>query len=400
MKSFTCLILLFFIFSLPGFSQDRQPIESQKLSQQILILYQQGKFDEAIPLAEKVLEIERKSSNKTFEKIASATINLAVLRKERVKKYFTLSKFYSYDAANNMISPIKEAGTFQNAFEDFQAAEKLLREVIKLGKKEPKQESAQNATAMNELAWLLQNSYRMIALPQSKNEFEEIEKLYAQAMALREKLFGNDNDVTLITVLQLAEFYAERANFEKALSLYERYISAAEKNRGKDYKNLANPLQAYSRILLSTDRESEAGEIIKRVAQITGQNIEPPQTNFTLSFRTDDWKVGSLNSSTIFLSQESMKQVDAANSSLSSTSVRKVGNKSKITRINVKVAVDETGKVLTAEADTKDEKAKLNVEKDVLKWKFKPFVYNGEARKMKGFVIYFQKESKLYQTRN
>ncbi len=80
MKNITAFILLFFVLSSLVLSQENQQTESQKLSQQIAFLYQKGNLDDAIPLAEKAVEIERKSSNKNYEKLASAITNLAVLR--------------------------------------------------------------------------------------------------------------------------------------------------------------------------------------------------------------------------------------------------------------------------------------------------------------------------------
>jgi hypothetical protein len=53
------------------------------------------------------------------------------------------------------------------------------------------------------------------------------------------------------------------------------------------------------------------------------------------------------------------------------------------------VLVDEQGLVSEAAADTKEAKLGAKAEKEVLKWKFRPFVYEGVARKIRGWVIYY-----------
>lgn len=63
MKKLFTISLLLFVAASTIFSQEKELTESEKLFQQINVLYQQGKFDEAISLAEKAVDIEKEFRN-------------------------------------------------------------------------------------------------------------------------------------------------------------------------------------------------------------------------------------------------------------------------------------------------------------------------------------------------
>ena len=44
-----------------------------------------------------------------------------------------------------------------------------------------------------------------------------------------------------------------------------------------------------------------------------------------------------------------------------------------------------------AKPETKHEKLRKKIEKDVLEWEFKPFVHKNETKKVKGFIYYYKK---------
>lgn len=56
--------------------------------------------------------------------------------------------------------------------------------------------------------------------------------------------------------------------------------------------------------------------------------------------------------------------------------------------VPVNVEIDETGKIIKATADTTDGKLRTEAETTVSKWTVRPFSYNGQARKMRGVLIY------------
>ena len=70
----------------PGVSsagQQKQPEERDRLAKQVEELRQAGKFDEAVPVAERVLELERGAGAKTSAEVAEALSRLAELHELR-----------------------------------------------------------------------------------------------------------------------------------------------------------------------------------------------------------------------------------------------------------------------------------------------------------------------------
>jgi tetratricopeptide (TPR) repeat protein len=73
-------------------------IEAEKLNQQVIQLYQQGKYSEAIPLAEKVLAIRQKQLGENHSSTAAALNILGQLYQAQGK--YTEAKFLFQQALN------------------------------------------------------------------------------------------------------------------------------------------------------------------------------------------------------------------------------------------------------------------------------------------------------------
>ena len=80
MKKLFCLIISICIFCCSFFCEgtERQ-VAVESLNQQVIELYQQGRYIEAIPIAEKVLEIRENALGPEHPKVAAILNNLAVL---------------------------------------------------------------------------------------------------------------------------------------------------------------------------------------------------------------------------------------------------------------------------------------------------------------------------------
>lgn len=376
MKKFVVSIFCFLLAAQAAFAQSAQATESQKLSQDIAAFYQQGKFDKAIPLAEKLVEIQRKSGNP--QSLATALTNLAILRKERfqkAKRQLALTQpppgtGIPREQFEERIKSVEEMN------EDGEQAEKLFREVLDIYQNQLKTESPQLAMAQNEFGWLLYNYFKqpeknIDATTQTNNSrarIDEAEKLLTQALTLREKILGAEDDATLATVLNLAEFYRRFVNYEKALPFYERFLLAAEKKYGKSNKNLIPALRSFAQVLVTTNREAQAAEIVKQIAGITGQKENLPQPTENLSLRITRSEL------------ERLQQIPS--------------NKDVIRRykrpIPVRVVIDENGKITEAIADVDDEKLKARIEQSIREISFRPFVYKGAPQKMRGVVSFSQ----------
>lgn len=86
--------------SAQGATQSPELIEAQQLNNQVLELYKQGKYDKALPLAERVLSLREKALGADHLLIASSLLNLAEIyvakgkKKEAIANYQRLITIY------------------------------------------------------------------------------------------------------------------------------------------------------------------------------------------------------------------------------------------------------------------------------------------------------------------
>jgi tetratricopeptide (TPR) repeat protein len=250
--------------------------------QQISVLYGQAKFDDAISLAEKLLKIEQKTGS--TENVSTAVLNLAILRKERFQ-------FNRRKIGSPQIPVIEKIVLGEKAEKDADEAEKVFREFLEMKRGDTKAELLQTATAQNELAGIIINNLDLpdnVKAPQARTSLarkriDEAESFFARALDTREKLLGANDEATLAAVLNFADFYRQYVNFEKALPFYERFLAA--KDKVKNSTNLVSALRSYASILITTDQEGKAREIVKQIESVSGK-IEPlPAADVNLSLR-------------------------------------------------------------------------------------------------------------------
>ncbi len=170
--------------------------EAERLNQEVEELHRQGKYEEAIPLAEKVLAIREKALGGNNPYVATILNSLADL--------------YTYQGHYTEAEPL-----YQQAL--------IIREKV-LGPEHP-----DVATTLNNLAEL----YRL------QSNYTEAEPLYQRSLAIDEKALGPDHPNLAITLTNLAELYRLQGNYTEAEPLYQRSLAIKEKALGPDHPNLA-----------------------------------------------------------------------------------------------------------------------------------------------------------------
>ena len=353
-----------------AYSQNVPTAEVQKLNQQIIVLHQQEKFDEAVPLAEKVIDAVKKNGN--AEDSAAAYLNLAALHKQR----FQVNRAKALLSATPDKERIKAFAASRDAGDK---AKRFLNEVIKIGETKIKTESAQVAAAQRELAWMFYNYKPGFDARQQQDRIEKAEKFYKQALETHQKLLGFANDATLLTVVSFAEYYHFFLEIEKAAPLYEQFLKYKQEKVGANDKSLVPILWASVDILITTDRQDEAAKIVERISAITEQKQTVPEASNELSLRVLESDRYRLRKNTRIVQPRRV---------LSGAPAEKL----EWEPITFKILVDENGKVVAAESDSTNQSLTVKAEKIVRQIKFKPFIYNNVAYKLKGKILYSEFE--------
>ena len=377
LKNLTIYALAILLFCNPAFSQETK----KALTEKALMLYQQGKFEKAIEAAEQVIELEKASQSQDTLSYANSLINAA-----RMKQGYILELQNKLD--NKNLAGRDRLALYEKNSQIASEMETLLRQALQLNETGGRAQTAQTADVKNELAMLVQkyNPTTKPSVESTRGRIDEAENLLTESLLLNEQVRGRDDDKTLAAVLQTGDFYLRYVNFEKALPFYKRYVQATEK-KGKNYPELVNALRSYASILYAGFQDKESADAIKKVEQITQKKEEAKFDNHNFQLRSKDAVAyGSQVFKSFKIEDDNFKQrlklqgktVNRSNMELSP----------KLVRVQVKVVVDENGKVIEAVADDKDKKLRARAEQEVSKWFVRPFSYNGVTHKMRGVLTY------------
>lgn len=370
---FTAFLFLALVYFSTEIAAQAPATDSQTLNQQIASLYQQGKFDDAIPIGKRVVEIENKAGESS-ETYAIALMNLGMLYKERMRilqKKRGSIKFEELAAFNEKVN------------DDTKNAEESFRRSLAVYTKLGQNESISSAALKDELGWVLHNNVAIPTTGGPRARIDEAEKLFTEVLLAREKLGGAESSPALKSVLDFGNFYMRWINFEKALPFYERYVSTVEKNDGLNSKSLVPALRGMAELMVVTDRPNEARELAKRISLITGKAEDIPQTSPSLALRGRKIERVKIKRFTV---------ADAFDNPYSSLSYPNgdmpVGGRVRIRHIGVNILVDGEGNVADAKVIDPSAKDYVEIIAAARRSKFRPYSYKGVAQKMRGTLIY------------
>ena len=232
-------VLLILGGSPPGLAQSD---ELDALNRQIGQLYQAGKYDEAIPLAQHQVELTVTRFGKEHRAHAHALGILADLYREKGR---------------------------------YAEAEPLYKSAHSMLEKELGQDHREVAESLNRLGLLYW----------AQGRYAEAEPLYKRALAIEEKALGPD-DPTIGTLLNnLAVLHVRQGRYAEAEPLYERARAIAEKALGPDHPDVGRALTHLALLYANQGRYAEAEPLYKRALAIREGALGPnhPEVAGTLN---------------------------------------------------------------------------------------------------------------------
>jgi TonB family protein len=197
--------------------------ESRELNSKVLKLYSEAKYDEALPLAKRALELREKALGPAHEELVPLLTNLGELYK--VKKQPGQARSYFERALT-----IQEKTLGENDIRVAQLLDKL-----------------------GYVAW-------------EQGERKDAEKFFMRSLQIKELARGPDHPDTAKTIFNLAEIYRFRGDYHKAEPLYERVVSIYEKAPGKDDSDLNRALEAYIATLVALKKPTD--EVQQKLNQL------------------------------------------------------------------------------------------------------------------------------------
>jgi CHAT domain-containing protein/Tfp pilus assembly protein PilF len=205
------------------FAQDDDP---GVLNQQVVELYQQGKYREAIPIAETLLAIEKQALGPDDPDVATVLNDLALL--------------------------YKATGAYREAESRYQQALQIYQKA--LGSQHP-----YTVTGLNNLA----------ALYQTMGAYDKAEPLLVQALQIRQKELGPDHPDTAVSLNNLAVHYHAMGVYDKAEALYRQALQIDQKAPGPEHPEVVTDLNNLAALYHDMGAYDKAEPLYRQALQIT-----------------------------------------------------------------------------------------------------------------------------------
>lgn len=276
------LLVYLFGFSSVAVAQDSLQ-EASTLNEQVAKLYQQGQYREAIPLAQRVLEIYEKVLGPEHPDTAAALNNLALFYDTTNDAYTKAKPLYerALSIREKVLGPehpdtVKSisnlAGYYWNTG-NFAKAESFFQRALAVREKVLGPEHPDTATSLNALGEV----YRETAA------YAKAEPLYQRALAIREKVLGLEHPDTATPLNNLAEVYRRTAVYAKAEPLYKRALGIVEKVLGPEHPDTVTSLNNLAVFYDDIGAYSKAEPLYQRALAIREKTLGPQHALTALS---------------------------------------------------------------------------------------------------------------------
>jgi CHAT domain-containing protein len=211
---------------------------ASQLAGQSNTLYEQGDYQQALPLAETALEIREQHLSRDSPLLSSSLNNVAALN---------------------------------HALGNYDRAAQLLQRLLVMTADTSGIETLDYALALNNLAEV----YR------AQGDYIQAEELHLKSIALREKLLPPDDPMLAVSYNNLAEIYRAQGNIEQAKPLYEKALLILRQAYGDDHPALLATLNNLAELYRSQEDFSQAIDLYSQALQIVRLTFKPDHPYYT-----------------------------------------------------------------------------------------------------------------------
>jgi CHAT domain-containing protein/Tfp pilus assembly protein PilF len=304
--------------------KDRELQEAERLSAEVIRLYQAGKYAEARPLVDCALEFREKNQGPEHHSVATSLNDLANIH-HALGDYAKAEPLYlraltirekslgpeHFDVAsslNNLARLCQDKGDYAKAETffrralairektlgpediyvarslhnlagvyyqkgDYTEAEPLYQRAIAITVKEMGPEHTDVGIALNNLA----------SLYNAKGDNAKAEPLYRRTLAIWEKRLGPDHTYVATTLNNLANVLRSKGDYAQSEPLYQRALASREKTLGMDHPDLAYPLVNLAIIYRERGDYAKAEPLLQRALDISEKKLGPEHPNVAVS---------------------------------------------------------------------------------------------------------------------
>ena len=267
-----------------GWAEENSLQKAIELNQEATRLGQQGRYAEAIPLAERILVIREKVLGPEHAGTAMALNNLALLyvnmgtfdkAESLFRRSLTIIEKVMGPEHPNTATSLNNLAELYSTMGANEKAEPLYKRSLTIQEKILGSEHTGTATALNNLASLYVNM----------GAYDKAEPLHKQSLATREKVLGSKHPDTAISLYTLAELYRTMGAYDKAEPLYGRSLAIFEEVLGPEHPTTATSLSSMAYLYRTIGAYDRAESLYRRSLTIYEKVLGPehPYTSTSLN---------------------------------------------------------------------------------------------------------------------
>jgi CHAT domain-containing protein/Tfp pilus assembly protein PilF len=242
---------------------NKKLVEAKQLNQQVLNLIEQGKYDEAIPLAQRSLTIRENILRPDHPDVATSLNNLALLYSKQ-GKYAQAEPLYQRSLAikekalgtdhPSVATSLNNLAVLYNKQGKYVQAEPLYQRSLAISEKALGTDHPDVATSLNNLAELYSN----------QEKYVQAESLYQRSLVISEKALGTDHPDVAISLNNLALLYSDQGKYAQAELLYQRSLTISEKALGTNHPDVATSLNNLAGLYSDQGKYAQAEPLYQR----------------------------------------------------------------------------------------------------------------------------------------
>ncbi len=253
---------------------DRALYETYLLYLESMKLRDAGKYDEALPLFERVIETRKRILGPDAPDLAAAIHDLAVL-------YLYEGDYPRVEPLSNSALAIQEKALGRNHPQVATTLNLLTVLYFNKGDYEKAEPLANRALAIKEkalgpehstLAYYLRNLARIY---DGKGDYDKAKPLYMRALAIREKTLGREHQLVAQSLNDLANLYYNKRDYTNAESLHRRALTIREKWLGQGHRYVAESLGNLANIYRDRKDYARAEPLYLRALTIQEKTLGP-----------------------------------------------------------------------------------------------------------------------------
>jgi tetratricopeptide (TPR) repeat protein len=246
-----------FVVNAQAPAEDHSPFA---VGRQIVEMCREGKFKEAIPLAEQLVVLTKQARGPDEVEVAGSIDILAFLYQRtgaypKAEPLFTEALEIRQKVLGrkhpDTATSLNNLASLYQAMGDYAKAEPLFTEALEIRRKVLGREHPDTAQSLNNLALLYQ----------VMGDYAKAESLLKEALAIRQKVLGPQHLDTAISLNNLAELYQVTGDYTKAEPLLKEAIGIYQKVLGPQHPDTAKILDNLAYVELDLGEIQEAKQL-------------------------------------------------------------------------------------------------------------------------------------------